>query len=66
MNSGRSAGISPYDGNGAIIYFSLIGNFLSIFWNKKHRSESLHKIRDGYRALDGEILTMHFHALNFL
>jgi hypothetical protein len=27
MNSGKIAGINPYDGNGSIIYLSFIDNF---------------------------------------
>jgi hypothetical protein len=35
MNSGQSAGISPYDCPVVIINIFIIDNKLSIFWNKK-------------------------------
>jgi hypothetical protein len=48
MNSGKVAGINPYDGNESISYLSFIDNFLSMLLNiapkcffdpEKHRIE---------------------------
>jgi hypothetical protein len=38
-SSSESAGISPYDGNGSIIYFSLIDNFLLSFGMRRQGQE---------------------------
>jgi hypothetical protein len=37
MNSGQSAGISPYDCQAMIINFFIIDNILSIIWNARTR-----------------------------
>ena len=41
MNSGQSAGISPYDCQAMIINFFIIDNILSIIWNARTRAGAL-------------------------